>query len=59
MLILCISNFKETLNLFPAVNKSLLIKPEILNTLTGLQLALQRYFSEFAGTDKRWVINLS
>jgi len=45
---------------FPALNESTSkqeIIPQIMNTLSVLQLALQHYFPEFAVNNFRWVVN--
>ena len=52
---------KKVFDLFPALNESTRkqeIFPQIMNTLSGLQLALQYYFPEFAVNNFRWVVNL-
>ena len=52
---------KKVFDSFPALNESTRkqeIIPQIMNTLSGLQLALQHYFPEFAVNNFRWVVNL-
>ena len=51
---------KKVFDLFPALNESTRkqeIFPQIMNTLSGLQLALQYYFPEFAVNNFRCVVN--
>ena len=51
---------KKVFDSFPALNESTRkqeIIPQIMNTLSGLQLALQYYFPEFAVNNFRWVVN--
>ena len=51
---------KKVFDSFPALNESTHkqeIIPQILSTLSGIQLALQHYFPEFAVNNFRWVVN--
>ena len=51
---------KKVFDSFPALSESTCkqeIIPQIMNTLSGLQLALQYYFPEFAVNNCRWVLN--
>jgi len=51
---------KKVYDSFPALNESTRkqeIIPQIMNALSGLQLALQYYFPEFAVNNFRWVAN--
>ena len=52
---------KKVFDSFPTLNESTRkqeIILQIMNTLSGLQLALQHYFPEFAVNHFRWVVNL-